>query len=100
VSLHVTFHRSARDEFFGAIAWYESKRSGLALEFIAEIERCISLAAKSPFQFASVGKGVRRVIANRFPYSVYFRPEENRIIILAVFHSRRDPAIWPGRTSA
>lgn len=91
MSMRVTFHRAAQEEFFGAMAWYESKRSGLALEFMAEIDRCVLLATDSPFQFANVGEGVRRVIANRFPYSIYFRPEENRIVVLGVFHSKRNP---------
>lgn len=97
MSLLVTFHHAARAEFIEASSWYESKRSGLALEFMAEIERCVSLAAESPFQFATVREDIRRVVARRFPYSVYFRAEENRIVVLAVFHSKRDPAIRLGR---
>ena len=46
MSLPVTFHRAASAEFIEASAWYETKRSGLALEFIAEIDRCVSLASK------------------------------------------------------
>lgn len=65
---------------------------------MAEIERFVSLAAESPFQFATVREDIRRVVARRFPYSVYFRAEENRIVVLAVFHSKRDPAIRLGRT--
>ena len=97
MSLPVAFHRAASAEFIEASAWYETKRVGLALEFIAEIDRCVSLASKYPLQFAVIRENVRRVVANRFPYSVYFREEKQRIIILAVFHSSRDPAIWQAR---
>ena len=97
MSLPVTFHRAASAEFIEASAWYETKRIGLALEFMAEIERCVSLASKQPLQFAVVREDIRRVVANRFPYSVYFRAEQNRIIVLAVFHGSRDPAIWQAR---
>ncbi len=41
---------------------------------------------------------VRRVVANRFPFGVYFRAEETRIVVLAVFHGSGDPAIWLQRT--
>ena len=44
MSLPVTFHRAASAEFIEASAWYENKRVGLALEFMAEIDRCVSLA--------------------------------------------------------
>ena len=97
MSLPITFHRAASAEFIEASAWYESKRLGLALEFMAEIDRCKSLASKNPLRFAVVREDIRRVVANRFPYSIYFRAEEHRIVVLAVFHGSRDPAIWQSR---
>ncbi|MDP4028419.1 MAG: type II toxin-antitoxin system RelE/ParE family toxin [Gallionella sp.] len=97
MSLPITFHRAASAEFIEASAWYENKRVGLALEFMAEIDRCVSLASEHPLQFAVVREDIRRVVANRFPYSVYFCAEEHRIVVLAVFHGSRDPAIWQAR---
>ena len=97
MSLLVTFHRAASAEFIEASAWYESKRLGLALEFMAEIDRCVSLASEHPLQFAVVREDIRRVVAHRFPYSIYFRTEKDRIVVLAVFHGSRDPAIWLAR---
>ena len=97
MSLPIAFHRAASAEFIEASAWYESKRVGLALEFMAEIDRCVSLASEHPLQFTVVRVDIRRVVANRFPYSVYFRAEQHRIVVLAVFHGSRDPAIWLAR---
>ena len=73
------------------------KRVGLALEFMSEIDRCVSLASKHHLKFAIVRADIRRVIANRLPYSVYFRAEQHRIVVLAVFHGSRDPTIWQAR---
>ena len=97
MSLLVTFHRAASAEFIEASVWYERKRFGLGLEFMAEINRCVFLASERPLQFSPVRDDIRRVIANRFPYSVYFRAEEQRIVVLAVFHGSRNPAIWLDR---
>jgi plasmid stabilization system protein ParE len=97
MTLPIAFHRAAIAEFIEATSWYDSKRLGLGLEFIAEIERCISLASINPLQFAIVKEGIRRVVANRFPYSVYFCDDKSRIVVLAVFHGSRDPAIWQSR---
>jgi plasmid stabilization system protein ParE len=97
MSLPVTFHRAASAEFIEASAWYETKRIGLALEFMAEIDRCVSLASIQPLQFAVVREDVRRIVANRFPYNIYFCAEKHRIVVLAVFHGGRDPAIWQAR---
>ena len=71
MSLPITFHRAASAEFIEASAWYEGQRLGLALEFMAEMDRCVSLAAEHPLQFSVVRDDIRRVVANRFPYSVY-----------------------------
>jgi plasmid stabilization system protein ParE len=94
MSLPVTFHRAASAEFIEASEWYESKRFGLAREFMTEIDRCVSLASEHPLQFAVARGDIRRVVANRFPFSVYFRAEKHRIVVLAVFHGSRNPAIW------
>ena len=95
--LPVAFHRARSAEFIEASVWYESKRFGLAIEFMAEIDRCVSLAAENPQQFTFVSEDLRRVVANHFPYSIYFRPEKYRIVVLAVFHSSRNPEIWQAR---
>lgn len=97
MKLPVTFHRAASAEFIEASVWYENKQAGLARQFISEIDRCVSLASESPYQFSIVHKDIRRIVVNRFPYGVYFRVEEQRIIILAVFHSSRSPVVWKTR---
>ncbi|MBV5338795.1 MAG: type II toxin-antitoxin system RelE/ParE family toxin [Deltaproteobacteria bacterium] len=94
----ITFHRAANAELIEAIEWYESKRAGLAIEFLAEIDRCVSLAAERPFQFSIIYKDIRRIVTHRFPYSIYFRANTDRIVVLAVFHGSRKPTIWRART--
>jgi hypothetical protein len=44
MSLSVSFRRSARTEFIEAAARYEGERQNLGVEFIAEIERCVTAA--------------------------------------------------------
>ncbi|MEO6907153.1 MAG: type II toxin-antitoxin system RelE/ParE family toxin [Abditibacteriaceae bacterium] len=95
--LQVNFHQDALLEFHEAAAYYEFQRRDLGVEFIEEIERCITLAAEQPIIYPVVAKNLRRVAARRFPLTIYFRLESNRIIIIAVFHSSRDPKTWRRR---
>jgi toxin ParE1/3/4 len=97
MTLLVSFRRPARAEFIEAAAWYEAKRVNLGVEFVAEIERCVALAAEHPLRYVVVHNGIRRVVAKRFPYSVYYQSEPKRIVVLAVFHFRRNPSIWQQR---
>lgn len=65
--------------------------------FIAEIERCIGLAARDPHQFGVVEADIRSIVAKRFPYSIYFRVRQDQVVILAVFHGKRAPVNWQKR---
>jgi plasmid stabilization system protein ParE len=97
MSLSITFHRAANAEFIEASSWYEEKRMGLGTEFITEVESCLEVISENPLRYLCVHQNIRRIAVSKFPYSVYFRVEEYRIVVLAVFHSRRNPAIWKGR---
>ncbi len=93
----VTFRKQARREFDEAGDWYEKERPGLGSEFLAEIQLLIQRIANNPEQFPMLYRDVRKAVARRFPYCIYFREREQKIIVLAVFHSARDPAVWRQR---
>ena len=97
MTLAVVLRRAARLEFDEAAVWYESRRFGLGSEFVAEIERAIAAASAEPERFPIMHRNIRCVRARRFPYSVFFRVEPKRIVVLAVFHARRDPLVWRAR---
>jgi plasmid stabilization system protein ParE len=93
----LVFRRTAQRELDESVAWYENKLEGLGREFRSEIEQHLRKIATQPKQFKQIRGPVRRVVLQRFPYSIYFLPEPDRIIILAVFHARRAPQSLEGR---
>jgi plasmid stabilization system protein ParE len=97
MTLKVVFRRAARAEFDGAALWYEERQPGLGMQFTSEIDRAVNLAADYPERFPVKHRDICCVQARRFPYSVFYRVEARRIVVLAVFHVRRDPAIWQTR---
>ena len=97
MTLKVVFRRAAWAEFDAAALWYEDQQAGLGAQFVSEINRVIDLAANNPERFPTKHSGIRYAQARRFPYSVFFHPEAARVVVLAVFHARRDPAIWQSR---
>ena len=97
MTLAVVFRRAARREFDETALWYEKHRHGLGNEFVGEIDRAIYLAADNPERFPVMYRDIRCVRARRFPYSVFFRTESRRIVVLSVFHARRDPGVWRQR---
>jgi plasmid stabilization system protein ParE len=97
MTLTVVFRPAARAEFDDATLWYEDRQPGLGVQFVAEIDRALELASKNPQRYPIKYREIRCVRARRFPYSVFYVAEVERIVIVAVFHARRDPAIWQSR---
>ena len=93
----VVFRKQARLEFDEAGDWYEKERHGLGMELLSEIQSLIQRITSTPEQFPMLYRDVRKTVARLFPYCIYFREREQRIVVLAVFHSARNPAVWQQR---
>ena len=91
MSLSVVFRRIAKREFDDGISWYQDRREGLGQEFSIAVEQQLEKIALSPNKFACVRGDVRRAVLQRFPYSIHFIVEDERIVVLAIFHARRAP---------
>jgi plasmid stabilization system protein ParE len=90
--------RSEADlEFSDASEWYERQRPGLGADFIACVEETLDRIANTPELHAIVFGSVRRAGVRRFPYSVYYTVEADRITVIAVQHGNRDPCVWQSR---
>jgi plasmid stabilization system protein ParE len=87
----------AEAELAEAFDWYEERVRGLGSEFLISVDAAIHSIIRKPLQFCKVHNNVRRALLRRFPYSVFFLAEGNRIVILAVFHAKRDPKRWQER---
>jgi plasmid stabilization system protein ParE len=87
----------ARADIEQAAFWYEDQRPGLGELFTGELFELISRITEAPLQFPSIGHSVKRGLLHRFPYAVYFLVEIDQIVIVAVLHQRRNPAVWKNR---
>lgn len=93
----VVFLSAASSDFEEAVEWYEHQHIGLGTRFVSEVVATAQKAAESPLLHATVHKDLRFARVKRFPYSVIFREEPSRIVVIAVFHTSRDPKIWQQR---
>jgi plasmid stabilization system protein ParE len=92
MSLPVVLRDEAQREFDEAFDWYESRRPGLGIEFVGEVQRVLDRIAVNPLIHSAVQLDIRKSVVRRFPYAVFYRPHADRIEVIAVFHSKRDPA--------
>ena len=87
----------AEEEMGEAFDWYEDRMPGLGFDFLLCVEAVFHSIQRSPQQYRYVHKKVRRALTRRFPYEVFFVEEEETVIVLAVFHAKRNPRRWQER---
>jgi plasmid stabilization system protein ParE len=97
VSLPIALRAEAEAEFDEAFDWYETQSTGLGVAFAGEVQRVFDRLAVHPLMHAVVFADIRKAVVRRFPYCVFYRPHADRVEVIAVFHTRRDPSIWQGR---
>ena len=92
----------AREELRDAASWYENRREGLGFELRNETNDALARIAEAPGRFAMVDDVASDIHARqrhlrRFPYSIVFVEDGDRIRVLAIAHQRRAPGYWHGR---
>lgn len=89
----------AEEDIAEAFGWYETRVSGLGSQFLLVLDAAFNSILRDINVYPQVHKQVRRALIKRFPFAVYFFVEKERIIVLSVFHLKRNPRIWKKRTS-
>ena len=97
MSLPLVIRRQARADFDEAFDWYEEQRPGLGVEFAGRVQAVFDSIAAMPEMHAPVYRDVRKALVRIFPYSVIYRIRGGRVVVLAVFHNKRDPNTWKSR---
>ena len=81
-----------------AYRWYEKQRDGLGADFLLCVEDGLARIQRNPEMYPIVYKNVYRTLIRRFPYGIFYLIEKNSIVVLSVFHGRRDPKRWKSRS--
>jgi plasmid stabilization system protein ParE len=97
MSLPLVFHPDVQPEMDDAYQWYEQKKAGLGDDFLAEVELVFDRISRMPEAHSVVIQDVRRALPRRFPYAVFYRAHTDRVEVIAVYHTSRDPKGWQSR---
>jgi toxin ParE1/3/4 len=87
----VIYRSVAELELQEAHDWYEEHEPGLGSEFMRSVESAIQLIRRHPEIFPVARKDIRQAVVRRFPYSIFYLPTKEKIIVLSVFHASRKP---------
>jgi len=95
--MRIAFHAAADREAEEVADYYEQQLPGLGAEFYHELGTILDLLSLNPRMGASYFGPYRRVLMQRFPFSVYYELADDRIRIVAVAHQHRKPGYWKDR---
>ncbi len=98
MSLEVHLRPEAEADIEEAARWYEKQREGLGQDFLDELLFAIDTISENPHIFPVVHRHTHRAIIHRFPFGVYYRVEDDLIVIVAAMHGSRHPRRWKQRT--
>lgn len=91
------FVAPARTEFLAAVTYYLEVDPAQGARFVQAVEAATVRALAFPLSGSPTEPSVRRVMVKDFPFSVFYRPEPDGIVVFAVAHHSRLPGYWRGR---
>lgn len=95
--MFIQFHELAEKEMIDSRDFYDNLVWGLGKKFIIDVEFALQQIETIPFAFPLKFTEYRIALLRRFPYSIIYRVETERIIVLAVAHQKRKPFYWADR---
>jgi|SRR5277367_1528256 len=91
------FHPDAREEFPDAARWYRARNVVASSVFRAAGSAAVREVVRAPQHSPKYLYGTRRIVLQRFPFSVVYLDDPDVITIIAVAHSKRKPGYWKDR---
>lgn len=96
--MKLEFHPEAEQEFLEAVLRYEAEVPALGERFDGEVRAATAVIVQYPDIGAQIETDLRKLVLERFPYSLIYGRTPDTIYVLAVAHDRRPPGYWQQRT--
>lgn len=81
----------AAQEFLDGFDWYERQVSGLGLRFRHMVYQAIYRIDLHPRAYPFVHGPIQKIRVDKFPYHLFFECTDDQIVIVAVFHMKKNP---------
>ena len=80
-----------------AFRWYEDQRPGLGTTFQHALDVAFLAVESRPATYPVIYRDTRRFLLPKFPYAIYYRVLEERIVVVGCLHAKRHPRTWRSR---
>jgi toxin ParE1/3/4 len=90
-------HPEAWDEIEGADQWYLERSVDASTGFITSVSDALDMISDAPERWPKYLHGTRRLVLQRFPFSIVYLVEPKIVNVVAIAHSKRRPGYWRRR---
>lgn len=97
MALELEYLDKALEDAESTARWYAERSEAASLGFAAEIDAAVSAIERLPHAWPAYDHGTHRYLPRRYPFSVIYRIEASRILVVAVAHGQRRPGYWRPR---
>lgn len=97
MSFELVVRPEAEADALEAFRWYNEQVPGLGQEFLAEIDHALESIHAHPEANRKVYREYRRGLMRRFPYSIFYSIQGERVVVFGIFHAARNPRVWRRR---
>lgn len=89
--MKIKLHAKAEQDLREALEYYFEIDSKLEKKFISHLEQTFNKILKFPNLYPFETKTAQKTLMSTFPYIVIYEQYEDIIMILAIFHTSRNP---------
>ena len=89
--MKLVIREEAEFDVHAAMTWYAARRDGLEQEFLSALDEVLVFLARWPKAGKRVRGDVRCFPMERFPYDLVYAVRKEELLVIRVFHQRRDP---------
>ena len=90
ITYEVLFRPHAERQLIDTARYYQGKADGLGVKFIGAVDKISDFIEHSPKIYPVCHDDFRRAHVTGFPYSLYFRIQEQTIWVYAILSQRMD----------
>lgn len=97
--IRVVLSPEAEADALAAFRFYEDRREGLGERFRDHLGRAFTRVQNNPEEAPVVYRKLRRKLVQRFPYMVLYQLLPGVLYVVAVMHTKQEPATWQRRAN-
>lgn len=91
--MNIKLHPKAEDDLKEALDYYVSIDEALKTKFIDDLDVTFSKIGQFPKLYPYETSTTQKVLLHKYPYIVIYEHYQNDIMIIAIFHTKRNPNI-------